>query len=185
MSSNPSQRMTVTPSQIVAAVFLRDMSARDAIADLTIAGFTAKDIGVALSEEGKRTKDQSSNAAHTPTSPVQEGKHSFYWKFRHSQEHDLHSQGPGLSSRPDAAIAGGENPPYTEIDLTDTLVGFGMPDDTIRLLDREVGAHGILLLVNAGSRVDEVESILEKNRGLLRTAMATEVPHTSRHRPTV
>ena len=184
MSSNPSQRMAVPPSQIVAALFLRDMSARDAIADLEIAGFSAKDIGVALSEEGKRMKDQSSNADHTPK-PVQEGKHSFYWKFRHSLEHDLHSHGPGLSSRPDAARTGGENPPYTEIDLTDTLVGFGMPDETIRLMDREVGPHGILLLVNAGNRVDEVESILEKNRGILRTAMATDHPHTSRHRPTV
>ncbi len=184
MSTNPSQRMAVTPSQIVAGVFLRDMSARDAIADLAIAGFAPKDIGVALSEEGKRTKGQSSDAAHTPTSPVQEGKHSFYWRFRHSLEHDLHSQGPGLSSGAQAAMAGGENPPYTEIDLTDTLVGFGMPDETIRLLDREVGAHGILLLVNAGNRVDEVESILEQNRGILRTAMATDHPHTSGHRPT-
>ncbi len=63
----------------------------------------------------------------------------------------MHSQGPGLSSRADAAIAGGENPTYTEMDLTDTLVGFGMPEETIRLLHREVGAHGILLLVNAGN----------------------------------
>jgi hypothetical protein len=161
------------------------MSARDAIADLVIAGFAPKDVGVALSEEGKRMKGQSSNADHTPGSPVEEGKHSFYWKFRHSQEHDLHSHGAGLSSRPDAAKAGGENPPYTEIDLTDTLVGFGMPEETIRLVDREVGPHGILLLVNAGNRVDEVESILEQNRGILRTAMATDHPHTTRHRHTV
>ena len=44
----------MTPSNLVAALFSDDVSARDAIADLRLAGFVASNIGVALSEEGKR-----------------------------------------------------------------------------------------------------------------------------------
>jgi len=37
-----------------------------------------------------------------------------------------------------------------------------------------MGASGLLILVDAGDRADEAESILEQNRGFLRTVMATE-----------
>jgi hypothetical protein len=50
----------------------------------------------------------------------------------------------------------------------------GIAEDTIRLLDREIGADGVLILVDAGDLVDEVESILVQNRGILRTSMATQ-----------
>jgi hypothetical protein len=142
-----------TASNIVAALFFDDVSARDAVADLKIAGFRARDIGVALSEEGE---------------------HSLLWKFRHSLEHDLHNQEPNLSSREDAALAGVEKPAFRQVDLTDTLLALRVADVTIRLLDREMGAAGLLILVDAGDRADEAESILEQNRGFLRTVMATE-----------
>jgi hypothetical protein len=45
---------------------------------------------------------------------------------------------------------------------------------TINLLDREIGANGMLILVDAGDRCHEIESILERNRGMSRTVMATE-----------
>ena len=64
--------------------------------------------------------------------------------------------------------------PYTEIDLVDTASGLGVAEDTIRLLDRDIGPNGVLILVDAGDRATEVEAMLEKNRGFLRTAMATE-----------
>src|SRR5580700_2910274 len=43
-----------SPSHLVAAVFLDEVSARDAIADLKLAGVRANRIGVALSDEAKR-----------------------------------------------------------------------------------------------------------------------------------
>jgi hypothetical protein len=102
------------------------------------------------------------------------GKHSILWKFRHSFEHDLHKSGAGLSSNQDALVATAERTPYTEVDLDDTLRGIGVAPATIKLLDREIGANGMLILVDAGDRCDEIESILEQNRGMSRTVMATE-----------
>ena len=64
--------------------------------------------------------------------------------------------------------------PYTEVDLTDTLHAIGVAPATIGLLDREIGADGMLIMVDAGVRCDEGESILERNRGMVRTVMATE-----------
>jgi hypothetical protein len=161
-----------TASNIVAALFFNDVSARDAVADLKIAGFPARDIGVALSEEGKRARNRNSDAKHLSAGAIPEGEHSLLWKFRHSFEHDLHSQEPNLSSREDTALAGAEKPPYTQVELSDTLLALGVADVTIRLLDREIGASGLLILVDAGDRADEAESILEQNRGFLRTVMA-------------
>ncbi len=172
MWTNPSLRFGRTPSNLVAALFLDDVCARDAIADLKLAGFGAGNIGVALSEEGKHARNRSGDATHGR--PIPEGKHSVLWRLRHSIEHDVHSHGPGLSSREDASAAYGENPTYTEIDLVDTASGLGVAEDTIRLLDRDIGPNGVLILVDAGDRATEVEAMLEKNRGFLRTAMATE-----------
>jgi hypothetical protein len=35
-------------------------------------------------------------------------------------------------------------------------------------------ANGMLILVDAADRCDEIEAILERNRGMSRTVMATE-----------
>ena len=79
----------------------------------------------------------------------------------------------------DAAEANQEQPVYTEIDLTETLRGLGVAEDTIQLLDQEMGRDGIFVLVNAGERGDEVESILDRNRGFIRTVMVTEKTHAA------
>ena len=160
---------------MVAAVFFDEVSARDAIADLKLARFHAADIGVALSEEGKRAQSLGPDVKHGCVDL--EGKHSILWKLRHSFEHDLHSHGPGLSSREDAAAANEEKPAYTEIDLADTLAGLGVAEDTKNLLNDRIGPDGLLILVDAGERVNEVESILVRNRGMLRSAMATQPSH--------
>jgi hypothetical protein len=155
------------PADLVAALFFDETSARDAIADLKIAGFSAGQIGVALSKQGKLEQ--------TGSVPCDlQGKHSIWWKFRHSFEHDLHSQGADLSSTQDKAATSTQAMPYTEVDLNDTLQAIGVAPATIGLLDREIGADGMLIMVDASDRCDEVESILEKNRGMLRTVMATE-----------
>jgi hypothetical protein len=161
------------PSHLVAAVFLDEVSARDAIADLKLAGVRADQIGVALSDEGKRAQVLNQDAKHLPGDL--EGKHSVLWRVRHSIHHDVHRhQGWGLSSRQDAAAANQEQPPCTEIDLTDTLHGLGIAEATIKLLHHQVGAKGFLILVDAGEDEDRIESILLNNRGMPRTVMVTE-----------
>ena len=93
-------RWPTKPADLVAGLFFDQMSARDAIADLKIAGLRAGQIGVALSKRGK-------------------------------------------------------------LELTKSV-------------PCEIGANGMLILVDAGDRCDEIESILERNRGMSRTVMATE-----------
>src|SRR5260370_28905530 len=112
---NQQGQMTATkPEDVVAALFFNEMSARDAIADLKIAGLRAGQIGVALSKRGK--------LEHTESVPCDlHGKHSILWKFRHSFEHDLHKSGAGLSSTQDEVATRGERTPYTTADLNETL----------------------------------------------------------------
>jgi hypothetical protein len=167
MWNEQGQMAATKPADLVAALFFNEMSARDAIADLNIAGLRAGQIGVALSKRGK--------LEHNESVPCDlHGKHSVLWKFRHSFERDLHKSGAGLSSTQDQVASRGETIPYTEVDLDDTLRGIGVAPATISLLDREIGANGMLILVDAGDRCDEIESILERNRGMSRTVMATE-----------
>src|ERR1700753_3780326 len=114
MWNEQGQMETTKPADLVAALFFDEMSARDAIADLRIAGLRAGQIGVALSNRGKLEL--------TNSVPCDlHGKHSILWKFRHSIEHDLHSQGAGLSSTKDEVATREETAPYTEIDLNNTL----------------------------------------------------------------
>lgn len=178
MWTHPIKRMGLTRSNLVAALFLKPVSARDAIADLKIAGFHSSDIGVAISRLGQREQERSPNAVQAPGDL--DGKHSIRWKVRHSINHDLHTHGGGLSSQADAKAANQEKPAYTEIDLTDTLRGLGVAEDTITLLDEELGTNGMFVLVHAGDRGEEAESILDRNRGFVRTVMITERTHAAR-----
>ena len=173
MWNQQGQAIGAKPSHLVAAVFLDEVSARDAIADLKLAGVRANRIGVALSDEAKRLHSLNPEAKHLPSNL--EGKHSVLWRVRHSIKHDVHGhQGPGLSSREDAAAANEEQPPFTEIDLTDTLRELGIAEATIKLLHHQVGSKGFLVLVDAGDDEDRLECILLNNRGMPRTVMVTE-----------
>ena len=173
MWNQQEQAIGMAPSHVVAAVFLDEVSARDAIADLKLAGVRASQIGVALSDEGKQAHALNPEAKHLPSD--MEGKHSLLWRVRHSIQHDVHKhEGRGLSSRPDAAAANEEQPAFTEIDLTDTLREQGIAEATIKLLHHQVGAKGFLILVDASDHENQIDSILLKNRGMPRTVMVTE-----------
>lgn len=160
------------PARLVAAVFFDDVSARDAIADLKLAHFHADEVAVALPQKRKGTQTAAPEENRTP--PNLEGKHSIPWRIRHSVQHDLQTHGPGLSTKEDREAAQQEKPAFTEVDLADTLAAIGVAEDTIKLLEDRMGPDGLLILVEAGDRVDDVESILVRNRGILRTVMATE-----------
>ena len=174
MWTHDTHRLAGKPSDLVAAVFFDEISARDAIADLRLARFHADEIAVALPAHRKHAL----NATRTASLDA-DGKHSILWRLRHSFHHDLHSQGPGLSTREDLAAAKREEPPFTEVDLVDSLAGMGVARDTIKLLEDRMGADGLLILVDAAERIGEVESILVRNRGMLRTVMATQPSSTT------
>jgi hypothetical protein len=163
MLTETAPKIGITPNQLVAAVFLDDTSARDAIADLKLGGFRAADLGVCTSRE--------SRSAPLAADPA--GKHSLLWRLRHSVEHDYTTDGPGLTSDVAKKAACQEDAPYTELDLASAMRCMGVGPDTIQLVDQEIGPDGLLIFVSAGERSREVESILERNRGILRTSMAT------------
>ena len=164
MWTETAPRIGITPNQLVAAVFLDDTSARDAIADLKLAGFRATDIGVSTSRH--------TNNAPLAADPA--GKHSLKWRLRHAASHDTTTHGPGLTSEPDRELASQEDTPYTELDLATAMHCMGLSPERIQLVDQEIGPDGLLVFVSAGERTREVESILEQNRGILRTSMATQ-----------
>ena len=123
MWSHPIRRMGLTRSNLAAALFLKAVSARDAIADLKIAGFHTSDIGVALSKQGIREQQRSPETVHTPDNL--EGKHSIPGKCATAFRNDAHTHGPGFTSRVDAAEANQEQPVYTEIDTHGNSAGPG------------------------------------------------------------
>jgi hypothetical protein len=168
MWTHDTHKLAGKPSDLVAAVFFDQTSARDAIADLKLARFQADQIAVAVPEYRKQDIPLE---AH--------GKHSMLWKLRHSFEHDLQSHGADLSSGKHLEEAHAGDPPYTEIDLVETLSAIGVARDTIKLLEDRMGENGLLILVHAPERIDEVESILVKNRGMLRTVMVTQPSSTT------
>jgi hypothetical protein len=163
MWTRHTHKLAGKPSDLVAAVFFDQTSARDAIADLNLARFHADEIAVAAPEYRKQ---------NAPLDTV--GEHSMLWKLRHSFQRDLQSHGADLFSEKHLAKASAEDPPFTEIDLVDSLSEMGVARDTIKLLEDRMGEDGLLILVHAPERIDEVESILVKNRGMLRTVMATQ-----------
>jgi hypothetical protein len=168
MWTRDTHRFAGKPSDLVGAIFFDQTSARDAIADLKLARFHADEIAVAAPEY--RKQEAPLNA---------DGEHSKLWKLRHSFEHDLQSHGADLSSRKDLAAATSEEPPFTGIDLVESLTELGVARDTIKLLEDRMGADGLLIVVHAVDRIDEVESILVKNRGMLRTVMVTQPSSTT------
>jgi hypothetical protein len=158
---------------LIAAVFLNEKSAGDAIADLNLSGFPAADVGVAVSPEDMKGQPSGRDKSQAPENLQKE--HSIFWKFRHAHANDMQRTGPVLSSREDEQVAK-ERPSYTVLDLVETLQARGLPEDTVHLVCREVGAEGLLVLVKAGKSSTKVEALLERNGGYIRTPMVSEEP---------
>ena len=137
-------------------------NAKDAICDLSRAGFDASQINVAYASSAKGHPDVSS------------AEHSVVWRIKDGFERDLHHSGAsqlaGATGRGDAS----EISPYTEVDLRTALSEVGVAPDRISLLDREIGA-GVLVLVKGGGHSEKAEEILERNEGTIRTDSALEV----------
>jgi hypothetical protein len=163
-----------TAPNLVVALFTDSQTMRDAIADLSAAGFGKSQISIAFSEAGKRTQAASSSSKDRLPKEQAGGEHSLSWKLKHSFEQDLHRSGADQMRRADGNDSGEVGLPYSEVDLTETLSALGVAEDRILLLDREIGANGALVLVNPGYRAKEAQAILEHNCGIIRTDTATE-----------
>ncbi len=156
--------------RVVAAIFFDEVTARDAIVDLKLAGFPAGAIAVAPSPAGEPAEGGQGATLAKDLS----GEHTMHWRLRHTFKHDLHARRTDLTSVDDVVEASREEVPFTEIELKQTLLQSGVAPATIQLLQDRMGSNGMLIMVDAGDRVDEVESILVRDGGMLRNVMATE-----------
>jgi hypothetical protein len=148
-------------SEIVVALFMDLKNAKDAICDLSRAGFDASQINIAYASAAKGHPNVSS------------AEHSVIWKIKDSFERDLHHQGASQVTGETGRGNASEISPYTEVDLRTALSEIGVASDRISLLENEIGA-GVLLLVKGGGHSAEAEEILERNEGTIRTDTALE-----------
>jgi hypothetical protein len=137
-------------------------NAKDAICDLSRAGFDASQINVAYSAPSHGRPDVSS------------AEHTLIWKLRDSFRRDLHIQGADQVAGEAVKVHPDQVEPYTEVDLRKGLSEIGVASDRISLLENEIGA-GVLLLVKGGGHSEKAEEILEHNEGTIRTDTALEV----------
>jgi Heat induced stress protein YflT len=165
---------------LVVALFADSQAAHGALADLRDAGFSNGQISIALSVEGKQAQLGKAEADYLGQHAVSETRTSLVWKLRRGFEHDLHRSGTAQMAGQDKDTSSGEPfQNYSEIDLRETLQSMGVTEDRILLLNREITEKGVLLLVEAGDRSKEAESIMERNSGKIRTDTATEHPHSA------
>jgi hypothetical protein len=156
-----STRVIPKVSEVVVGLFTDLKNAKDAICDLSRAGFDASQINVAYASPSKVHADVS-NAEHT-----------ILWKMRDSFERDLHHSGSSQMAGKTGSGNAGEISPYTEVDLRTALSEIGVAPDRISLLESEIGA-GVLLLVKGRGYSEKAEEILEHNEGTIRTDTALE-----------
>src|ERR1700727_1831190 len=109
-----STRVVPEVSEIVVALFTDLKNAKDAICDLSRAGFDASQITVAYAPAPTGHRDVS-NAEHT-----------IIWRLKDSFRRDLHIQGAdqvsGQAGKGNAQLAS----PYTEVDLRTALSEIGV-----------------------------------------------------------
>jgi hypothetical protein len=180
MHTDLTEKIKSKTSNLVVALFAGSQAAHGALADLTDAGFSNGQISIAFSAEGKQAQLGKTEAHYPGQHAVSEERTSLVWKLRRGIEHDLHRSGTAQMTGQDKDLSSGEPlQNYSEIDLRETLQSMGVAEDRILLLNREIREKGVLLLVNAGDRSKEAESIVERNSGQIRTDTATERPHSA------
>jgi hypothetical protein len=156
-----STRIIPKVSEVVVALFTDLKNAKDAICDLSRAGFDVSQINVAY-------------ALPSPGHPdISNAEHTLVWKLRDSFERDLHHQGASQMAGEAGNLDASELSPYTEVDLRTALNEIGVAPERISLLEREIGG-GVLLLVKGGGHSGKAEEILEQNEGTIRTDTALE-----------
>ncbi len=170
-----------TYSDLVVALFTDRKSAHGAVADLRSAGIRRDRIAVAFSAEGRQAHRGEFEIHGAGPEDLSKSKYTLAWRLRRGFNEDLHHHGAEV-------LAGKQKDPadevvdsHIEVDLQETLRDMGVAEDRIQLLNRIVGANGLLILVEAGDRSGEVQTILEKNTGQIRTDSATERPAPVTH----
>jgi len=177
MHADLTKSIKPTDSNLVVALFTDRQYVQGAVADLRDAGFGNRQIRIAFSVESRQGESGKSAVHEQGQRAVSEEKNSLAWRLKRSFEHDLHRSGADQMTGQDEDQSSSEpGRPYSEVDLRETLLLMGVVEQRILLLNREMGEKGALVLVNAEDRTQEVESIMVRNSGQMRTDTATEHP---------
>ena len=165
----PVRTRDLAPLGVVAASFYDRKHANDAVVDLRMAGFGHSALALAYPTD-----------ADGRTAPVAPQEHSWFWKLRQRHEQDLHERGAEqMSADPGTVPADGSAAEHVPVDpevvgLGHLLELFGASSpNRIAILNHDMGNHGALLVIKCGGRAREVEAILEKNAGTIRTEVVT------------
>lgn len=163
---------------LVAALFMNIQDARGAIADLADAGFGKSHIRVIFSDQAPIVMHENSEVKAAGEQTTLDGEKSLVWRLRRSFNHDLHRSGTAqMTGENQNQSFRGSADLYWEVSLSAALSPLGVAEDTMGLLNREMGPDGLLILVDGGLRCIQAQSILEQNAGIIRTGTATEHAH--------
>jgi hypothetical protein len=160
---------------VVVALFGQTKQVRDAVADLTHAGFDKWQIRVAFASESQQNS-KGNKANHNGSNGHLRKQHTLSWLLRRSFELDLHRSGKDQLAGTDKKDLSSAklDEQYLKVDLHATLLALCAKEERIRLLKSEIGTSGALVLVDADDRWNEAESILARVAGKIRTDTATE-----------
>lgn len=162
-------------SDLVVAVFLHHKGFRDSLVDLAHAGFTKEQVRVVFPVKDLPIYTRREDWSHSDLSEAHKEEHTLHWKLRQSFLHDLHRRGRDqMAGRQGKESSSDWEHMYTEKEIHEVFLPLGVCEDRIRLLNNEMGPDGAMIVVEAGWRSKEVQSILEKNFGFIRTDSATE-----------
>lgn len=178
MKNSSLKNLGPAASDLVVALFIRSKCFRDAIVDLAHAGFSKDQIRVAFPIEGQPylTPHAEGKPSHPEAHPEEE--HTRIWRFKQSFEHDLYRSGAEQMAGVHEDSASNElETLYIKVSLREALAALGVAEERIVLLNNEMGPDGAIILLTAGPRWREAESILQHDSGLIRTDTATEHPH--------
>ncbi len=170
----PDMTRQLAPLGVVVASFYDHKHANDAIADLRKAGFGHDAVAITYPTNAKAGPNAEADRISASGAPP---KHSWLWKFRQRQEEDLHQRGDQQMSS-DGTLPESDaeqmdvNP--TVITLREAFEMFGTyTRDRVAVLNHDMGPRGALLLIKCDLRAREVEALMERNAGTIRTAAVT------------
>jgi hypothetical protein len=155
-----------TVANVSLAYFADYRGVSDSIRDLCTAGFEARNINISQSAAEQKTHPQAEAAGPLPNAI---GAHSKLWLWDQYRKHDRQRSGADQMSGLNPTPSEGANPTCSSFNLQGALSAMHVPPVVITLLLRDVQSHGMFMLVDADGRVDEADSILDKNAGLIRT----------------
>lgn len=177
MQTEPLKNIGTTTYGVVVALFKQTKHVCDAVADLAHAGFGKEQIRVAFPFGNENESRTSAEARHEVRQADPWDQHSLSWKLRQSFQHDLHRKGADQIAGEDQGDSSTRiEAKCSEVDLRHSLMALGAGEPTVHLLSDEAGPDGAIVLVDAGHRWKEADSILDRNSGLIRTDTATALP---------